>query len=109
MRKLTRVKPSPPCTNCEITSAERFVSLGELPLPGLSSVVFASKALIRLRVVRRTTGTTRVLSRYLNASYYVVIASGRTENVLVAFGRPREVTQALVVRLARILAARATA
>jgi hypothetical protein len=109
MRKLILLKPSSPCPNCEITSAERIVSLGGLPLPGLSSVVFASKALIRLKVVRKTAGTTRVLSRFLNTSYYIVIASGRTENVLIAFGRPREVTQALVVRLARILAARATA
>jgi hypothetical protein len=108
MRKLILLKPSSPCPNCEITSAERIVSLGGLPLPGLSSVVFASKAL-RLKVVRKTAGTTRVLSRFLNTSYYIVIASGRTENVLIAFGRPREVTQALVVRLARILAARATA
>jgi hypothetical protein len=109
MRKLVLLKPSSPCTDCEITSAERIVSLGALPLPGLSSVVFASKALIRMKAVRRTAGRTRVLSRFLNTSYYVVIASGRTENVLIAFGRPREVTQALVVRLARVLAARAAA
>jgi hypothetical protein len=109
MRKLVLLKPSSPCTDCEITSAERIVSLGALPLPGLSSVVFASKALIRMKAVRRTAGRTRVLSRFLNTSYYVVIASGRTENVIIAFGRPREVTQALVMRLARVLAARAAA
>jgi len=109
MRRLTLVKSSSPCTSCEITSAERIVSLGRLPLPSLPSVVFASKALIRFKVVRRTAGRTRVLSRFLNTSYYVAIASGRTENVLIAFGRPSEVTQALVVQLARILAARATA
>jgi len=109
MRRLTLVKSSSPCTSCEITSAERIVSLGRLPLPGLPSVVFASKALIRFKVVRRTAGRTRVLSRFLNTSYYVAIASGRTENVLIAFGRPSEVTQALVVQFARILAARATA
>lgn len=109
MRKLTLLKSSSPCTNCEITSAERIVSLGRLPLPGVSSVVFGSKALIRFKAVRRTAGRTRVLSRFLNTSYYVVIANGRTEIELVAFGRPHEVTQALVVRLARILATRATA
>jgi hypothetical protein len=109
MRRLTHVKPSSSCTGCEITTAERFVSLGRLPVPGLTSVVFASRALIRMKAVQIKTPTKRVVSHFLNTSYYVVIAKGRTEIVLIAFGRPREVDQPLAVRLARILAARATA
>jgi hypothetical protein len=109
MRKLIRLNPSAQCTRCEITSAEHIVSLGRLPLPRLSSVVFASRAVIRMKAVEKTAGTTRVLSRFLNTSYYVVIANGRTEIELVALGRLHEVTRDLVVRSARILAMGATA
>jgi hypothetical protein len=94
---------------CDITAPEHVTWLRPLSLPRLAPVAFAIRAVVQYKGVRKVSPTKRVVSRFLNTSYYVVIAKGRTEIDLVAFGRPNEVTQELVVRLARVLATRATA
>jgi len=94
---------------CDITEPEHVTWLRAFSLTRLAPVAFAVRAVVQYRAVRKLSPTKRVVRRFRNASYYVVIAKGRTEVVLVAFGRPHELTQALVLRLARILAARATA
>jgi hypothetical protein len=94
---------------CDVTEVERVISLRRLSLPRLASVTFATRAVVQYKAVRKISQTKSVVSRFLNTSYYVVIAQGRTEIVLIAFGRPHEIGQDLVVRLVRILATRATA
>jgi hypothetical protein len=113
MKKLYRHRPTAvggSCTApCDMTEVERVVWRRTLSLPTLAPVAFATRAVVHYKGVRKISETKRVVTRFLNTAYYVVIAKGRTEIVVIAFGRPDEVTQDLVVRLARILATRAGA
>ena len=94
---------------CDITEVERVISWRRLSFPAVAPVTFAANAIVHCKGVRKITETKRVVNRFLNTAYDVVIAKGRIEIVLTAFGHPHELNRDLVVQLARILATRATA
>jgi hypothetical protein len=95
-----------PCRRDEFcTVADRLLSLGTIAFPRVAPLTFALQAVSHYEQMRGT----RVVRVYRNAVKYVVIANGRTEIVLTVSGQPRGVGAGLVARLARSLAARATA
>jgi hypothetical protein len=71
---------------CDITEVERVISLRSLSLPRLAPVTFATRALVEYKAVRRISQTKQVVSRFLNTSYYVVLATGRIEIGLIPLG-----------------------
>jgi len=103
---LAHAPKASPCRRGEFcTTADRSISFGTIAFPHVAPVTFALQSVDRYVQERGT----RVVRVFRNAVKYVVIAKGRTEIVLTVSGPPRAIGGGLVARLARALAARATA
>jgi hypothetical protein len=95
-----------PCRRGEFcTLADHLISLGTIAFPRVAPLTLALQFVERYKQMRGT----HVLRVYHNAVKYVVVVKGRTEIVLIVSGQPRAIGDGLVARLARTLAARATA
>lgn len=92
--------PCSPGASC--TEAERLVSSERIALPHVAPVTLAFRFVVQYKLLE---GRTRV-GTVLVTTFVVILAKGRTEIVLNAFGGHGTVSESSVARLARILVGR---